>query len=57
MAKTKLSETNSKPHRVTVPDAGVWDDFFDSPGIDLGERIQPPLQKREALPRLKTKDL
>jgi hypothetical protein len=28
MAKTKLSETNSKPHRVTVPDAGAWDDFF-----------------------------
>jgi len=34
--------------RVIVPANAVWDDFFDSPGIDL-ERDQPPPQVREAL--------
>jgi antitoxin VapB len=27
----------------------TWDDFFDAPGVDLQEREQPPLQKRDAL--------
>jgi len=35
--------------RVIVPSDTVWDDFFDAPGIDLGERDQPALQDREAL--------
>jgi antitoxin VapB len=35
--------------RVIVPANAVWDDFFDSPGIDLGERDQPSSQIREAL--------
>jgi len=35
--------------RVIVPANAVWDDFFDSPGIDLKERDQPPPQLREAL--------
>ena len=33
--------------RVIVPSDAVWDDFFDSPGIDLGEREQPAAQKRD----------
>ncbi|HJU17533.1 MAG TPA: type II toxin-antitoxin system VapB family antitoxin [Stellaceae bacterium] len=35
--------------RVIVPADAVWDDFFAAPGIDLGERDQPPVQEREAL--------
>lgn len=34
--------------RVIVPSNAVWDDFFDAPGIDLGERAQPPMQERES---------
>ncbi len=34
--------------RVIVPSDAVWDDFFDAPGVDLGERDQPALQDREA---------
>lgn len=33
--------------RVIVPSDSIWDDFFASPGIDLGERDQPPAQTRE----------
>jgi antitoxin VapB len=35
--------------RVIVPANAVWDDFFDSPGIDLPARDQPALQDRERL--------
>lgn len=35
--------------RVILPADAVWDDFFDSPGIDIGERDQPPPQARESL--------
>lgn len=34
--------------RIIVPTDSVWDDFFDSPGIDIGERDQPPIQVRES---------
>jgi antitoxin VapB len=34
--------------RVVVPANAVWDDFFDRPGIDLGDREQPPHPEREA---------
>jgi antitoxin VapB len=34
--------------RVIVPADALWDDFFDAPGVDLGERAQPPHQEREA---------
>jgi antitoxin VapB len=34
--------------RIIVPADSVWDEFFDSPGIDLGERDQPEAQVREA---------
>jgi len=33
--------------RIVVPADAVWDDFFDAPGIDIGEREQPPVQARE----------
>jgi antitoxin VapB len=33
--------------RVIVPTDAVWDDFFDAPGVDLGERRQPGTQVRE----------
>jgi antitoxin VapB len=35
--------------RIIVPADSVWDDFFDSPGIDIGERDQPLVQTRETL--------
>ena len=34
--------------RVIVPSTAVWDDFFDAPGIEVGEREQPQAQVREA---------
>ncbi len=34
--------------RVIVPADASWDDFFDAPGIDIGEREQPQAQAREA---------
>ena len=36
------------PRRIIVPADSVWDEFFNSPGIDIGEREQPPVQKRES---------
>jgi len=35
--------------RVIVPAGAVWDDFFDSPGIDLPSRDQPKAQTRDTL--------
>jgi antitoxin VapB len=35
--------------RVIVPTNSLWDEFFDSPGIDLGPRDQPLVQARESL--------
>ncbi|HVJ54133.1 MAG TPA: type II toxin-antitoxin system VapB family antitoxin [Aliidongia sp.] len=34
--------------RIIVPANASWDDFFDAPGIDLGERAQPAAQVRES---------
>jgi antitoxin VapB len=34
--------------RVIVPADAVWDDFFETPGTDLGEREQPETQLRDA---------
>ena len=34
--------------RVIVPADAIWDDFFDAPGVDLGDRDQPQVQDREA---------
>jgi len=36
------------PRRVIVPANAGWDDFFDAPGIDLGNRDQPLVQTRES---------
>jgi hypothetical protein len=37
-----------KPVRFEVaPAVGPWDDFFDAPGVDLGERRQPPKPEGE----------
>jgi antitoxin VapB len=33
---------------VIVPADAAWDDFFDAPGVDLGDREQPKAQDREA---------
>jgi antitoxin VapB len=35
--------------RVIAPADSAWNDFFDAPGIDLGEREQPPIQERDKL--------
>ena len=37
------------PRRIILPADGLWDDFFDSPGIDFPEREQPDSQEREPL--------
>ena len=33
--------------RVIVPADALWDDFFDSPGVELAPREQPERQARE----------
>ncbi|HEY1606550.1 MAG TPA: type II toxin-antitoxin system VapB family antitoxin [Allosphingosinicella sp.] len=35
--------------RVILPADAAWDDFFDAPGVDLGERRQPEAEGRESL--------
>jgi len=35
--------------RVIVPANAVWDDFFNSSGVDLGARDQPSTQERDGL--------
>jgi antitoxin VapB len=37
------------PRRIIVPTDAVWDDFFEAPGFDLGERDQPAIQSRDGL--------
>lgn len=37
------------PRRIIAPADTAWDDFFDAPGTDLGERRQPEMQLREPL--------
>jgi antitoxin VapB len=36
------------PRRIIVPVESLWDDFFESPGIDFPDRDQPTAQKRES---------
>lgn len=33
--------------RIILPADAAWDDFFDAPGVDLGERWQPEPEARE----------
>lgn len=35
--------------RIIAPADAAWDDFFEAPGIDLGERRQPEPEVREPL--------
>lgn len=34
--------------RIIAPSDSIWDDFFASPGLDLGSREQPSAQERDA---------
>ncbi len=45
----EVSIVREGKRRVIVPANAVWDDFFESPGIDLPARDQPALQDREPL--------
>jgi antitoxin VapB len=36
------------PRRIIAPANAAWDDFFDAPGVDLGDRRQPVMQERES---------
>lgn len=45
----EVSVLKDGPRRVIVPANAVWDDFFSLPGIELGERNQPPIQARGRL--------
>ena len=40
--------TQDGPRRIIAPADSAWDDFFATPGIDLGEREQPDAQERDA---------
>jgi antitoxin VapB len=35
------------PRRIIAPANAAWDDFFDAPGVDVGDRQQPVMQERE----------
>jgi antitoxin VapB len=45
----EVSIVREGQRRVIAPSNAVWDDFFDSPGIDLPPRDQPALEDREPL--------
>ena len=34
--------------RIILPANAAWDDFFDAPGVDLGDRRQPEPEARES---------
>jgi len=38
--------------RSPLSDSATWDGFFNAPGIDLGDRIQPPLPPCDTVSRL-----
>lgn len=39
--------TQDGPRRIVAPADAAWDDFFDTPGIDLGTRQQPAAEDRD----------
>ena len=39
--------TEDGPRRIIAPADAAWDDFFEAPGVDLGERRQPEAQRRD----------
>lgn len=40
--------TQDGARRIIAPADAAWDDFFDQPGIDLGDREQQAAQERAA---------
>lgn len=34
--------------RIIVPVDAAWDDFFEGPSVDLGARVQPVMDQRDA---------
>ena len=36
-----------RAHRVVVPSNAAWDDFFDAPGLELGDREPQSAQLRD----------
>jgi hypothetical protein len=49
----EVTNLRDGPRRIIAPADAAWDDFFDSPGIDLGERDQPEIPIRETSDRLR----
>ncbi len=45
---TEISILRDGARRVLLPANAVWDDFFDSAAVDLGNRDQPQVQVRAA---------
>lgn len=45
----KVTIVRDGKRRIIAPADSSWDDFFAAPGIDLGERDQPPAQVRPSL--------
>ena len=43
----KVTVLRDGKRRIIAPADTAWDDFFEAPGIDLGERAQPAAQDRE----------
>lgn len=35
------------PRRIIAPAEAAWDDFFETKGINLGDRHQPAIEERE----------
>jgi antitoxin VapB len=46
---TEVTIVRDGSRRIITPADASWDDFFAAPGIDLGDREQPPAQVRDAL--------
>ena len=46
-AVTEVAIVRDGIRRIIVPSNATWDDFFKSPGLDLGPREPPMHQQRE----------
>ena len=44
----RVSIVKDGKRRIIAPADATWDDFFDAPGVDLGERVQPDWDERDA---------
>ena len=45
---TRVTIVKDGKRRIIAPADAAWDDFFDAPGVDLGERVQPDWDQRDA---------